>query len=180
MNLPQSNKSNNANQLTIGLLIIYLIALFWILLFKLGVRFSYVESRTVNFIPFRDFWTLNGKIDFPESIMNIVIFVPLGIYLAILMKSWNFGKNLFSFFGISLMIETIQFIFKLGSFDVTDLVTNTLGGIIGWMLLKAIEIAFKSSIKAQRIINVIAAIATVVMIGFLILLKTNNLGIRYQ
>ena len=139
-----------------------------------------MESRTVNLIPFRGFWTLNGKIDFPEIIMNVVIFVPLGIYLAILMKSWNLWKHLFSFFGISLMVETIQFIFKLGAFDVTDLVTNTFGGIIGWMLLKAIENVFKSSIKAQKIINVIAAIATVLMIGFLILLKTNNLGIRYQ
>lgn len=78
------------------------------------------------------------------------------------------------------MVETIQFIFKLGAFDGTDLVTNAFGGIIGWMLLKAIENVFKRSIKAQKIINVIAAIATVVMIGFLILLKTNNLGIRYQ
>jgi len=180
MNLQQSKKSNNANQLTIDLLIIYLIILFWILLFKLGVRFSYVESRTVNLIPFRDFWNLNGKIDFPEIIMNIVIFVPLGIYLAILLKNWNFGKKLFTFFGISLMIEAIQFIFKLGAFDATDLVTNTLGGIIGWMLLNAIEKVFKSSIKTQKIINVIAAIATVLMIIFLILLKTNNLGIRYQ
>ncbi len=180
MNLQQSWKSNNPNKLTLVLFAIYLIALFWILLFKLGVQFSYMENRTVNLVPFIQLFSTNGKIDFPEIIMNIVIFVPLGIYLAILLKSWNLWKYLFSFLGISLMVETIQFIFKLGAFDGTDLVTNAFGGIIGWMLLKAIENVFKRSIKAQKIINVIAAIATVVMIGFLILLKTNNLGIRYQ
>jgi glycopeptide antibiotics resistance protein len=139
-----------------------------------------MENRTVNLVPFNQLFIVNGKIDFPEIIMNVVIFVPLGIYAGMLFKKWGFGKNVFFFFLISLMLEVLQYIFSIGAFDITDTITNTFGGIIGWMLFKAIEKAFKSSIKAQKIINVIAAIATVLMIVFLILLKTNNLGIRYQ
>lgn len=180
MNLQQYWKSNNHNKLTLVLFAIYSIALFWILLFKLGVRFSYMENRTINLVPFYALFSANDQIDFPEIVMNIVIFVPLGVYAGMVFKKWNFGKNVFFFFVTSLMVEGIQFIFKLGSFDITDIITNTLGGIIGWMLLKAIEKISKSSIEAQKMINIIAAIATLLMIVLLVLLKTNNLGIRYQ
>jgi glycopeptide antibiotics resistance protein len=172
--------NNRGNKLTIVLFVIYLIALFWILLFKLGVRFSYMENRKVNLIPFSEPLILNGKIDFGEIIMNVVIFVPLGIYAGILFKRWIFGKNLFFFFLISLIVEGLQFILRVGAFDITDTITNTLGGIIGLMIFKAIEKVFKNSVKAQKFINIIAAIGTVLMILFLLLLKTNNLWIKYQ
>jgi glycopeptide antibiotics resistance protein len=172
--------NNSTNKLTVVLFVIYLIALFWILLFKLGVRFSYMENRNVNLIPFSEFLILNGKIDFGELIMNVVIFVPLGIYAGILFKRWSFGKSLFFFFLMSLTIEVLQFILRVGAFDITDIITNTLGGIIGLMIFKAIEKVSKNSVRAQKFINIIASIGTALMILFLLLLKTNNLWIRYQ
>lgn len=172
--------NNRTNKLTIVLFIVYLIALFWILLFKLGVRFSYMENRQVNLIPFRDALILNRKIDFGEIIMNVVIFVPLGIYAGILFKGWNFGKNILFFFLASLFIETLQFIWRVGAFDITDTITNTLGGMIGLMIFEAIERVFKNSVRAQKFINIIASIGTIFVILFLLLLKTNNLWIRYQ
>ena len=176
-----NSKVNNAtNRLTTALFIIYLIALCWILLFKLGVRFSYMENRKVNLIPFGEPLSVNGKIDPGEIIMNVVIFVPLGIYAGILFKRWTFGKNLFFFFLISLIVEALQFILRVGAFDITDTITNTLGGIIGLMIFKAIEKVFKNSVKAQKFINIIAVMGTVLMILFLLLLKTNNLWIKYQ
>lgn len=78
------------------------------------------------------------------------------------------------------MLKGFQFILRVGAFDITDTITNTLGGIIGLMIFKAIEKVFKNSVKALKFINVIAAIGTVLMILFLLLLKTNNLWIKYQ
>ncbi len=173
-------ENNYPNKFTTVLFVIYLLALVWILLFKLGVRFSYMENREVNLLPFREPLFLNGKIDFPEIIMNAVIFVPLGIYSGILFKRWSFVKNLLFFFSISLMIEGLQYILRIGAFDITDTITNTLGGIIGLMMFKAIEKAFANSVKAQKLINVIAAIGTVLMIVFLVLLRTGNLWLKYQ
>lgn len=77
-------------------------------------------------------------------------------------------------------MKGFQFILRVGAFDITDTITNTLGGIIGLMIFKAIEKVFKNSVKALKFINVIAAIGTVLMILFLLLLKTNNLWIKYQ
>jgi glycopeptide antibiotics resistance protein len=168
------------NKFTNLLFIVYLITLFWILLFKLGVRFSYMENRSVNLIPFSEPLILNGKMDVGETILNVVIFIPLGIYAGVLFKRWAFGSKLFFFFLISLMFEGLQFILRIGAFDITDIITNTLGGIIGFMIFEAIEKSFKSSVKAQKFINTIAVIGTVVMVLFLLLLKMNMLPIRYQ
>jgi glycopeptide antibiotics resistance protein len=176
----RKDSSNITNKLTHALFIIYLIALFWILVFKLGVRFSYMGNRSVNLIPFGEPLISNGKIDVGEIILNVVIFVPLGIYTGMLFEKWIFGKKLFFFFLISLIVEGLQFILAVGAFDITDVITNTLGGIIGLMIFKAIEKAFNNSVKAQKFINIIAAIGTVVMILLLLLLKMNMLPIRYQ
>jgi glycopeptide antibiotics resistance protein len=176
----QSKVNNVTNRLTTVLFIIYLVALYWILLFKLGVRFSYMGNRRVNLIPFSEPLILNGKIDVGEIILNVVIFVPLGIYAGILFERWIFGKKLFFFFLISVMVEGLQFIFAVGAFDITDLITNTLGGIFGFMIFKAIEKAFNNSVKAQKFINLIAAIGTVLMILLLLLLKMDMLPVRYK
>ncbi|MDQ2753086.1 MAG: VanZ family protein [Bacteroidota bacterium] len=169
---------NITNKFTYVLFAIYLIALFWILLFKLGVHFSYMgKIRSINLIPFSEPLILNGKTDFGEIILNILIFVPLGLYAGILFKQWSFGKKLFFFFLISLLIEGLQFILRLGASDVTDIITNTLGGIIGLMAFTAIEKVFKNSVKAQRFINIIAAIGSVLIILILVLLKVNSLWI---
>ena len=160
---------------------VYLIALFWILLFKLSVHFSYMgNTRNVNLIPFNELFIQNGKIDWSEMIMNVLIFIPLGIYAGILFKRWIIGRILFLFFLISLIIEVFQFIFALGAFDITDIINNTLGGIIGLMTYRGIEKAFQNSVKAQKFINVVATIGTILMIVLLSLLKMGKLWIRYQ
>ena len=68
-----SSNNNSANKLTVVLFVIYLLVLVWILLFKLGVQFSYMANRSVNLVPFREPLILNGKIDNGEIIMNVII-----------------------------------------------------------------------------------------------------------
>ena len=169
-------KVNNAtNRLTTVLFIVYLIALCWILLLKLGVRFSYMGERRTNLIPFNQRLILNS-----ENILNVIIFVPLGIYAGILFTKWLFVKKLFFVFFLSLLVEGSQYILRVGAFDITDIITNTVGGLIGLMIFKAIEKVFNNNVKAQKFVNVIAAIGTVLMILLLVLLKLNMLPVRYQ
>ena len=127
--MKQSKVNNPTNRLTTVLFIIYLIALYWILLFKLGVRFSYMGERRTNLVPFSELFILTS-----ENILNVVIFVPLGIYAGILFEKWLFGKKLFFVFLLGLLVEGLQYILRVGAFDITDIITNTLGGIIGLMI----------------------------------------------
>lgn len=70
--------------------------------------------------------------DFTSSLLNVLLFVPLGFFLPVL---WTRYKNplrtvLFGF-CTSLLIELLQ-IFSFRATDINDLITNTLGTLIGW------------------------------------------------
>jgi len=134
-----------------------------------------MDKRSVNLVPFNDPSIINA-----ENILNVVIFVPLGLYTGMLFKRWIFSEKLFFFFLLSFIVEALQYILRLGAFDVTDLITNALGGITGLMIFKGIEKVSNNSISAHRFINVIAATGTVVLVLLLVLLKMNLLPIRFQ
>jgi glycopeptide antibiotics resistance protein len=134
-----------------------------------------MADRKANLVPFSEPLILTS-----ENILNVVIFVPLGIYTGILFEKSIFVKKLFFFFLLSLLVEGLQYILRLGAFDVTDIITNTLGGVIGLVIFKAIEKAYSDNVKAKKFINIVAAIGTVLMILLLVLLKMNMLPIRYQ
>ena len=118
--MKHSIDSNAATRLTAALFTIYLVLLVWILIFKLGVRFSYMESRRFNLVPFREALVLNGRIDFGEAIANVLIFVPFGVYAGILFKGWGTWKKALLFFAFGFLIEAFQFIFRIGAFDVNE------------------------------------------------------------
>jgi len=170
--------NNKTNKLTTVLFIIYLIVLFWIIVFKFNLRLPPLRNmRNINLIPFSQPLILNGEIAFGEIIMNVVIFVPLGMYAGILFKRWITLKKLFLFFLISLICEVLQYILNIGASDITDIINNTLGGLIGLMIFNGIEKVFKNSVKSQKFINIIALTGTILMILILFLLKINKLWI---
>jgi glycopeptide antibiotics resistance protein len=97
-----------------------------------------------------------------------------------LADDWKIKYNVLFIFLTTFLFETIQFIFRLGAFDITDVITNTLGGAIGLLLFQSSQKLVNDRNKVQRAINIIASLGTLVMISFLVLLKLNLLPIRYQ
>ncbi|CAH0995944.1 hypothetical protein EMA8858_02072 [Emticicia aquatica] len=171
-----SQKNNTlTNKLTTLLLTIYSAVLFWIIVLKLNISFTYKGTRNVNFIPFREPLLYNGRIDYNEIFLNILIFMPLGLYVGILFKKLTTARKVSSFFLVSLFCEVCQFVLKIGAFDITDIINNTFGGIIGLILYKGLEKAFNSPVKAQKLINIIATIGTILIVATLLYLKINRL-----
>ena len=66
---------------------------------------------------------------------NLFGFVPLGIFLPLLFKRFkSFAAVIAVVFAVSLAYEMIQLCTGLGMFDVDDLILNTAGGIIGFIV----------------------------------------------
>lgn len=83
----------------------------------------------LNWIPFRGMLT-----DLKNSILNMLLFVPMGILLPMIWGKYRKLRNTALFgFGISLTIELAQ-ILTLRATDVNDLITNTLGAVLGFTL----------------------------------------------
>ncbi|HAU4829470.1 TPA: glycopeptide resistance protein VanZ1 [Clostridioides difficile] len=168
-------KSRKHN-ITKGLFIVYIIILTWIILFKLQFDISSLETmnlRSINLIPFAGSLIINNRVDISEIILNVAIFVPFGIYVCMLKEEWSFIKKVIPIFIASLVFETLQYIFALGASDITDLIGNTLGGIIGIAVFMLLSKIFKNN--TIKIINVLALIVTIIVVLFLGLVIFANL-----
>ena len=76
-------------------------------------------------------WNLFGF----NVIGNILVFMPLGVFLPKLFKKCQKLSAIFLFsLELSLAIELTQLLARIGSFDVDDILLNTLGGILGYIV----------------------------------------------
>lgn len=71
---------------------------------------------------------------------NIVMFVPLGIFLpALFLKMRKFRLFLPTFVLIIVCVEVIQAFTLLGSCDIDDLILNVAGGCVGYLICSAVS-----------------------------------------
>ena len=70
-----------------------------------------------------------------EILLNILLFVPLGFLVPVLQESFRrWWKILLLGLGFSLLIECAQLVLHMGCFDTADLVHNTLGTGVGYVI----------------------------------------------
>ena len=163
---------------TRGLLFVYLLVLIWIVLFKFGVHFAYMDERAAQFVPYGGLLAGKQELDLSEILLNVAIFVPLGLYLGYLYRQRGYGWKLLLSFLLSLSLETTQYLFQIGAFDATDLVNNTLGAAMG-LLVSAALLRAKPE-RGQFYLNLVSTVATVLMVAFLVSITLGVGPIRYQ
>lgn len=138
---PIRKKSNRV--VSVLLFILYFIILFYFLFFSEEMGRTYSERvYHYNLIPFYEikrFLTHYEVLGMEAVLLNIVgnvmAFFPFGMYLPWLSRRCQkFWYTAFYSFELSLIVELIQLITKVGSFDVDDIILNTLGGILGYLL----------------------------------------------
>lgn len=90
------------------------------------------------FRAWREAWNKFSVMNWANVLLNVALFVPLGGLLPLLWKKCRkWYVTLPIGFGLSLAIELVQLAFCLGSCDVDDLFTNTLGAVIGYFCIMA-------------------------------------------
>ena len=79
--------------------------------------------------------------DIAQVYMNIMLFVPMG-YLLPYLFAWFRAKvrvrPALACFILSFLIENLQLVFRRGFYDIDDLVSNTIGGVIGQFLFVSV------------------------------------------
>jgi glycopeptide antibiotics resistance protein len=125
------------------LFIIYLTILSNVLFFNYNYgRVS--GDKSYNLEPFK---TINNYIKYRQYVSdaivirnilgNILAFMPMGFFIPLLSKKTRFFIKIIIISAItSLLVEVIQYKFAVGSFDVDDIILNTLGGFIGYICYK--------------------------------------------
>lgn len=139
--------------------ILYMMCMYFLVVLPLPdvETVSNMTGRIIQLVPFTQFsgmihnaeivWTdistykrVINTPEFFQAIANIVMTIPFGIYMRYYFKC-SFRKTLILTFLLTLSFETIQLSGLLGIYprpyrlaDVDDLITNTLGGVIGYLV----------------------------------------------
>lgn len=135
---------------------------------------------------------------FYQVIMNLLMFVPLGIYLRYYFH-YSFKKTVFISFLLSLFFELTQlsglyFIYPRGYrlFDVDDLMINTVGGVVGYLLAGPLtkllpsradidQASYRRSQKVsllRRLVALFCDLIAMMIIAGLVGIGMNLLGVR--
>jgi glycopeptide antibiotics resistance protein len=130
----------------------YIVMVLFVTLMPLPIPFlngtNNLFLETVNLIPFRDL-RLNYYGAVREIFLNIIMMIPFGFLYPIIRKV-GILKTVTVVFLFSLTIESTQLLSAFWgglasrSFDVTDLITNTFGGLVGYLFFSTLKpIIFK-------------------------------------
>ncbi len=143
--------------------ILYILCLFQIVTFRDTVSWS-----TNNFIPFREIlrYNMGSRLFFKNVIGNMMLFLPLGFFISLYLKTEKPKLVIILSFIISLSIEMVQLI--IGRvFDIDDIILNVLGGYIGFLLYSfasKVGNKFPYILKNDLVLNAIALVFLIIII----------------
>lgn len=114
---------------------------------KLKPFWSYRKS-----LSFEDGLTVVNSTLLIEILLNILLYVPLGYLLPFLwprlrprkikgffLSKWISLRIVLIGFACSLLTESAQYFFRIGLFEIDDLINNTLGCLLGCVLYEIIQ-----------------------------------------
>ena len=157
--------------LLIVVFVVYLVLLTWAILWKFTIPWVGESAglphpiKLVPFLPSGDAGVSNPF----EVAANVLLFVPFGLYLGSFARTWQWWKLTAVFLGASLVLEITQHLIATGSFDTSDLISNTAGGVAGLGLLALARRRFGSRLPAIgiRIAVIGTALAVVAIAAFI-------------
>lgn len=105
--------------------------------FTITGRVGTVDSKDINLFPGESLitmlsspWNNRGGYEYIEAVGNILLFVPLGVFLR---KCFNCKYQVLAIFALftSILIEYTQLSLLIGVFEIDDVIHNTWGCFIG-------------------------------------------------
>lgn len=147
---------------------VYLVLLAWIVLWKLDVPWIGGVQRVIKFVPFVSTGG-DGASAPSEVVANLLLFVPFGVYLGLLAPSWAWWRVVGAVAGASLSLEATQYVLAIGSSDVTDVIVNAAGSLVGLGLLALARrrLQARTAIVMERICS-IGTLLAVLACGILV------------
>lgn len=168
-------------------LVLYAILCSYALIFKYVSPLELLSSnreyiRSINIIPFYTIWSyLSGVLNVSPIIVvsnifgNIILFVPLGIYLQILKKNKKIWISILIVFFTTLSVEMFQLIWGIGATDIDDIILNCLGGLIGILIYRGLSTFFKNDEKVRMVIVLLGVVTILIPV-----LVTTIFGFRFR
>lgn len=134
----------------------------------------------VNFHLFRSWreaWNHFSVTAWLNILLNIALFVPLGILLPLTWKYFRkWHRMLAAGLGLSLYVEGMQLLSSRGILDIDDLFANTLGAMLGFCLLMAVLSLVKKHWLRSLGHGVLALVPVAAVCGIFLAYETQEYG----
>ncbi len=112
------------------------------------------DNNLILFREIRRYWKYRSLIGFPYVFLNlagnILVFMPFGFLLPIMSRRLRgFFRIVLSGLALSLVVEFIQLVTHTGCFDVDDLLLNTIGAALGFMIFALVWSRRKKRLRSR-------------------------------
>lgn len=115
----------------------FVLRLLWVIYFLVMIlllffRVYHDNNINLNLLELFNFETTNLS----QTILNLILFIPIGYWL----KHLKISSVLLISLLLITSIELLQFVSHRGIFDVVDILINTIGIMIGYIIFKTVHI----------------------------------------
>lgn len=169
-------------------ILLYVVFGFYIVLLVLILFRTHRAERSLNLVPLRGIVSYLTGTDLvsgsdidpdflrglaPGNLLgNVVIFIPLGVYMTLFSKDKTVWKNTLWAVLASVAAEIVQYAFKLGIGDIDDILLNGLGGLLGVLLCRGIyRMCRNGDFRVRCTVAVMAPVVGVLSFAVLVLLN---------
>ena len=141
-------KKNQHNVICVSVLAIYIAAIFC------GTLLIREPSGkdSIQTVWLHGFNASENIVTLRDSLLNFLLFIPLGGFVGLISSKYKILCALLFGLFVSETIECSQLIWQLGSFDVNDLLFNTLGAFIGGFMV-VLVIRIRNLVKKNNLNN---------------------------
>jgi glycopeptide antibiotics resistance protein len=142
-----------------------------LVLFELVTKHD-MSGGGINLVPFQEIsrYEIGSYSFFRQVFGNILLFVPFGYFASRFCKLKNISTIFIVSTLSSLTIESVQ-MFIGRSFDVDDIILNVVGGVLGFIICKVVELIrnkLPKIIRKEWFYNLISIIVIVLITLYLI------------
>lgn len=151
---------------------VYLVLVVWVVLWKLEAPWvgdAAGLARPIKIVPFVPSGDAGASTP-SEMLINLVLFVPFGLFIGALAPAASWWLTGVAALGASLTLETVQHLLSTGSFDTSDLILNTAGALLGWVIFIAVRRTARrrTSMVMTRVCVTVSALALVAVVAFVV------------
>jgi glycopeptide antibiotics resistance protein len=150
----------SARAYLVALFVVYLLLLIWVVLWKLNVPWI-GGDRAIKLVPFARTGEAGASAPV-EVLVNLMIFIPLGVHVGLLAPARACWTAIGAAAGTSLALEATQYVLAVGRSDITDVLVNTAGGLIGLGVLALAQRRLQA--RTAKVMTRICSIGTAVTV----------------
>ncbi len=136
------------------------------------------SERSINLIPFATIAEYvsshasgTGRVAFANLVGNILIFIPLGVYVSWLRHRAAVWLTMLTVASVSVAVEIIQGVFAVGASDIDDVILNCVGGIMGIFTFRLLSVILSDQSLVRTAMAVLSPLALPVWCYFLFVVR---------